>query len=312
MSKNLNTARALLQAKNFEAARRIIKEILENHPDDIDSWELYIKLEMEAKNFKKSLELCHQTLKRFPDNAILRKAEFDALIPLKKKKEAKQAFEKFKQDFPNFFHQIESMRISLDAIQGNVRNLKKTLDEFGNDSENPSMNRNLGIARHKICDLFYAQELMEKAHPHFLNDAQLNAFLAMNSYQLVRPATARKYARLALKADPRNVQMRLVSWLSYGLYLPNVFLFAKLCMVFLCLIPLVSKVFCLVIFISFILLANDFLYFPSKLVATLSGIDELPASFASLIVMLVVVIGPRSQFIIKLLQPKKEVKLRKY
>ncbi|MEP3476119.1 MAG: hypothetical protein ABJN57_07870 [Hyphomicrobiales bacterium] len=243
---------------------------------------------------------------------MLRKAEFDALIKLRKKKLSKQAFEKFKQDFPNHFQMLEGMQVSLDSIQGKVKNLKKTLDRFGNDNGNPSLQKDLGIARHKICDLFYAQELMEKAHPHFPDDAQLNATLAMNSYQLVRPATARKYARLALQADHRNVQMRLISWLSYGLYLPNIFLFAKFCMAFLCLLPFLGVFVTLPIFMGFIFLTGDFRDFPAVLIAILSGMDGATALFVSLIVTFVVVLIPHSQFIIKLLKPRKEVKLRKY
>jgi tetratricopeptide (TPR) repeat protein len=153
-----------------------------------------------------------------PDSAALRSVEFDAVFQSGKKREAKKTRDRFAEDFPYLTNRIEIMNLQLDASAGKTRKVSKKLREYADSAYGPDNQKDLAIAHHRIDDLFRARRLMDEVHPEYPNDAELNAAMASNYFKLGRPATARKYARLALAADPSNRRMSLLiksSWLMY-------------------------------------------------------------------------------------------------
>jgi tetratricopeptide (TPR) repeat protein len=224
MTHSLASARALLEAKSYPAARRSIQDMLKERPNDTSLLTLAVEIEVQAGDHKKALELVRQALQTSPDNAELREQELMALGALRRKGEARDALKRFAQDFPHQRWRIDRMTIMVDSLYGRGAKLKLFLDEFGETTgDHPSTQRDLGIAYHKINDLYQAQRLMLAAHPHFADDIEINEALAANSFQLVRPAAARKFANLALSASPHQGRMRLLRVASYFLYLPPFF-----------------------------------------------------------------------------------------
>ncbi|MET1416333.1 hypothetical protein ABVF61_28945 [Roseibium sp. HPY-6] len=224
MTHSLNTARALLEAKNFDGARRLVNEILQKKPDDISCWILRIKIETEAENHKEALRICRNVLKEHPENVVLRELEFDALTHLRRKREARRVFEKFKTDFPEQYIRIRNMQFSLDAVHGKTQQLNKYLGKFDGDDLGPTEKKNIGIYYHKTCNVFRAQEYMTDAHADFPDDLALNKTLAQNCLQLGKLAAARKYARIALRLSPGDRHMRALIAVSYAYYLPQFYL----------------------------------------------------------------------------------------
>nr|WP_319384895.1 hypothetical protein [uncultured Roseibium sp.] len=224
MSHSLNTARALLEAKNFDGARKLVNKFLEETPDDIRCWTMRIQIEMKAGCYQEALRICRNVLQQHPDNAVLRELEFDALAFLRRKREAKVAFEKFRADFPSQYIRLRNMQFSLDTLDGNTQKLNRQLNKFERDDIGLSDKRNLGVFYHKTLNVFRAQKLMEDVHPEYPDDLELNKTLAQNSLLLGKLATARKYARTALRLAPGDRHMRTLIFISYVYYLPQFYI----------------------------------------------------------------------------------------
>ncbi|WP_299477380.1 hypothetical protein [uncultured Roseibium sp.] len=249
MAYSLNTARALLEAKNFDGARRLVNEILEKKPDDISCWNLRIKIESEAENYKEALRICRDVLRQHPENVILREWEFDALAHLRRKREAKKVLEKFKADFPDHYGRIENMQFCLDALRGKTQKLSKYLENLGDNDLDPEEKLNLGLFYHKTCNVFRAQQYMVDAHPFYPDNFELNKTLAQNSLQLGKLATARKFAHLALRLSPGDRHMRALIAVSYIYYMPQFYLLNAVVM----LVNLANSYFGLLLAVPFML-----------------------------------------------------------
>jgi predicted Zn-dependent protease len=227
MTHSLASARALLAAKSFPAARRALTELLKERPDDPALLSFAVEIEEQAGDHKKALELARAALKTAPDNAVLRNQEIDALFNLERKKETSAAVERFQKDFPFEFRRINDMKLMLDSLYDRPQKLKSTLDGWSEGAyQTPMMRRNLGIGYSRVGDLYRAQRMMLEAHRDFPDDFELNEALATNSFNLVRPATARKFASMALAARPDHGQLRVLKAATYLMYWPPFFIFA--------------------------------------------------------------------------------------
>lgn len=201
--------------------------MLKERPDDTSLMRFAVEIEMAAGEHKKAVELARQSLQFAPDDVDLREQEITALAHLRRRSEAERLLKRFEQDFPLYKWKIEPLKIMMDSLYERSIKLKSRLDEYEEfANEDPANARELGLAYHAINDLFRAQRVMLGAHQSFPDDVKLNEALATNSFQLVRPATARKYASLALASAPDNGRMRLIKYVSYLLYFPPFFLIA--------------------------------------------------------------------------------------
>ncbi|MCV0429039.1 MAG: tetratricopeptide repeat protein [Roseibium sp.] len=312
MTQSLNTARALLTAQNFEGARRLVNEFLEKQPDDIGCWRFRIQIEMEAENYKEALHICRNILQTHPENAGLRELEFDALAYLRKKKEARKAYEKFKTDFPHHHNCIETMQYSLDALDGETQKINRFLDEFDIDDLDFSVIRDFGITYHKMGNVFRAQQYLEKAHSHFFDDYEFNKTLAMNSLQLGRLAKARKYARIALGISPRDRHMWVLIFASYLFYLPQFYIFNAI----LVLANLVIGLAGIVLGFAFLFLVGIYGYetarFIEKSMSVLLDIEFLSSVYNFYFFLLAYLLVQYPNYFNFLYKRKKEVKLKRY
>lgn len=225
----LQSAHALLAAKSYPAARRAVQGLLNGRPNDPVLLAFAVEIEREAGDHRKALELVRDALRIAPDNAQLRELEIRTVATLRWKKEAGELLVRFEQDFPHQRWRIDGLRVTIDSLHERAVSLKSRIDQEAETAgESPAALRAYGIAYHKINDLFRAQRLLLAAQPSFPGDVELDETLAVNSFQLVRPATARRYATLAVAAAPERSRMRHLRALSYLLYLPPFFVFAHL------------------------------------------------------------------------------------
>jgi predicted Zn-dependent protease len=260
MTHSLASARALLAAKSFPAARRALAELLKERPDEPALLSFAVEIEEQAGDHKKALELARAALKTAPDNAVLRNQEIDALCRLGRKAEAGAAVERFKTDFPFEFRRIAEMKVMLDAIHGRSKKLKSLLDGWSEEDDlSPEELVTLGIGYSKIGDLYRAQRLLLEAHRDLPDDFALNEALATNSYLLVRPATARKYATLALAARPDHGRLRFLKAATYLLYWPPFFVLAHLMSLALLSQPIAGRIGVLFVMIPLMYLCGDLL-----------------------------------------------------
>lgn len=278
---SFNTARALLKAGNYESARRIVRKALDEDPKNLKAWELRIEIEAAAGKKKEALALARQILADHPDSASLRIAEFDALIQLRKKREAKKTRDRFKEDFPYLTNRIETMNLQLDASSGKTRRVSDKLREYAEHSYGLESQKDLAIAHHRIDDIFRARHLMDEIHPEFPDDAELNAAMASNYFQLLRPATARKYARLALAADPTDRRMSFLIKASWLMYFPPFFIVSIFLIIFYGLDALFSRLITYLILIPILFLSADLFNACKTVTFILLGFDP-PLSAALL------------------------------
>jgi len=173
-----------------------------------------------------------QVLADHPDNVSIRESEFYALARLRKKREAKRVFEKFRADFPFARHRVNQMSMTLDSLSERIKKLSDSLSEISELSTDPQSMKDFGITHHRVNDLWTARRMMHEAHSHFPADAELNAAIATNYFQLARPAKARKFARMALATNPADRRMGFLSKLSWAMYFPPFFLVSCLLVVF--------------------------------------------------------------------------------
>jgi tetratricopeptide (TPR) repeat protein len=258
MTHSLASARALLAAKSFPAARRAVGELLKERPDDAALLSFAVEIEQEAGEYKTALELARAALKTSPDNSVLRAHEIDALYRLGRKAEMSGAVGRFEKDFPWARGQIDLMKIQLDSMHGRTQRLKSMLDGWSADTDqSPEELRNLGIGYYKIGELYRAQRMMLEAHRAFPDDFELNEALATSSYLLVRPATARKYATLALAARPDHGQLRFLKAATYLLYWPPFFVMAHCMSLALLGLPFLGKYGALAVVLLLMFLFGD-------------------------------------------------------
>jgi len=313
MSGDLNTARALLRAENFEGARRIVGKALEDSPNNLRAWNLRIEIEMDAGEFKEALALTRQLLADHPDDVLLREAEFYAVARMRKKREAKRIFEQFRKDFPFQEGKIKPMNMVLDSLSERMKQVSDTLREYAEYATDPQSVKQLGIMHHKVNDLWIAQRMMLEAHPHFANDAELNAALATNYFQLARPGTARKYARLALASDPTNRRMALLIKATWLQYWPPFFLMTGIFLIYFATSTLFGKIMANVAIVAIIITTGTerIIWYDALNVITGVSVTSVHILIAlSWIALYVLCMS--SEFYSKFFGKKKSVKLKKF
>jgi len=313
VSAELNTARALLRAENFEGARRIVRKALDENPDNLRAWELRIEIEMEAGDFKQALELTRRVLADHPDNVPVRELEFHALARLRKKREAKRVFEQFRADFPFMTNRIEVMTMTLDSLSERVKKVSESLNKYSESSTDPESIRGFGIAHHRVNDLWTARRMMQEAHTHFPDDAELNAARATNYFQLARPALARKYARLALANNPADRRMAFLKKISWVMYFPPFYLLSALLVVFYALDRLVGRIPAYIAIFFCLLLLIDLYRVWYSVIIVVTGFDWNRLGTLLLFtwgILYALAISPA--FYAKIFKPRKSVTLKKY
>ena len=99
---------------------------------------------------------------------------------------------------------------------------------------------------------------MDEVHPKFPNDAELNTAMASNYFQLAQPAKARKYARLALAADPTDRRMSFLIKASWVMYFPPFYFISVVLLLFYGLDALIGRIPTFLILLPLFFIFADF------------------------------------------------------
>lgn len=313
MSAPLDSARALLAAKNYPGARQAVQKVLDTAPGDTRAWHLRAEIEMAAGKPRDALAILRPVLADHPDNALLRSAEFDATLRDGQKREAARLRDRFAADFPYLDHRVEAMTLHLDAARGRTRSASRKLKEYGEAVHDPASLKGLGISHHRIDDIFRADRMMREAHEHFPGDAELNAALASNCFQLARPGDARRFARLALAADPTNRRMALLIKASWAMYFPPFWMLTAMVAVFYGVDVLLGRIAAYLSLVPILLLTKSFWDLPYDILTVATGVDigalSIPCTFAWIAVYMLTTV-PR--FYDRFIGRRKSVSLKKY
>jgi len=313
MAASLNTAKALLDAGNFDSARQIAEELLEELPSFSPFWSFRIQIEMQAENYKAALKITHEALAILPDDYDIRECEFWALLRLKKKKEAAKVYQDYKRDFPHLEKHHKAMSFALNAIKGKASEARKSLNKLIGEPKTPLLKRNFGIALYKVDDAFRAQSLMEQAQPDLPDDVELNTALAINSFLLVRPSKCRKYASQAFALSFNKAHLRFVYWASFLLYLPPVFFMVGVFLVFSVIRAYSAASFAMLFLIVTMFYAADIIQIWSQLISRATGLQFLDNTTAWYVLASAITIVAASPKILTSLFPsQKAIRLKNY
>ncbi len=313
MAAHLNSARAMLSAKNFPAARRMVREALDKNTDDLAAWNLRIEIEMEDKAYKEAIRLSRLILERHPTNLGLREKEFFAVAQVRKKRAARKLAARFKEDFPHATGTIRNMGLTLDSLSENTNRVRDVLEEFSDYITDAEDKKNIGTGYHNINDPIRAQAMLLEAHEELPNDAELNTVLATNSFQLMKPATTRRHARLALQSDPTNRRMRYIIPASYLIYFPPFFVFGLVLCCFFSVQALFGKYAAYACIGLYFFFGGILMNLPMAAFQTLTQIPVVPWAKILMIFWIVTyVLMSFPQFFDMLFGRKKTVKLKRF
>ena len=112
MAHSVASIEALLTAESYSAARRALRELLRENPDDSTLHRLQVKIEVEAGEHRQALEYVRAALQMSPDDIELRYQEIDIVMALNQRSEVRTLAERFKQDFPYDYWRLEGVKLS--------------------------------------------------------------------------------------------------------------------------------------------------------------------------------------------------------
>lgn len=216
----LNTAKALLEAGNFDGARRKANEALDVDPDDNRAKRLLVEIEFGCENYKRQLELSREFLSTHPNNVEIRLYEFLALSHLKKKSEARKAYNSFKTDFPDHDYYLSQMELVLNALTGETRQTGESVRTRLSEAHSDNEKIDLGLTCLKLGDIFIANRALTEVHDRHPHNFEIVTGLASANFQICKFNEARKFALRALKLDPKNWRLKIFILLSYIAYFP--------------------------------------------------------------------------------------------
>lgn len=313
MASHLNSARAMLSAKNLPAARRMVREALDKNTNDLAAWNLQIEIEMEDKAYKEAIRLSRQVLAHHPSNADLREKEFFAVVRGGKKRDARKLAARFKEDFPHATGAIRGMDLTLDGLSENTNRVRDVLEEFSGYITDAGDKKNIGTGYHNINDPIRAQPMLLEAHEELPNDPELNTVLATNSFQLMKPATTRRHARLALREDPANRRMRYIIPASYLIYFPPFFIMGLVFCCFFSVQALFGKYAAYACIGLYVFFGSVLINLPMRVFQTLTQIPVVSWSKILMILWIVTyVLMSFPQYFDMLFGRKKTVKLKRF
>ena len=273
MAASLNTARALFDAQNHEGARREIRKVLKDDPENVSARVLASDIEMDAGNYNAVLDLCKHVLAQHPGEVTARSNEILALLRMNNIRAARKKIKSFETDLPFYQGQIQQLKFALDAKRGRRRRAHSALKKISfNDLADGK--RSAAIVYHKLGDLYRADALMRECAEEHCDDYEFLAAAAINCLMLCKLSLARRFARRALAVEPRHLNMRLLIIASYLFYFPPFCLLTLMLAVFeICRVKthrFVAAIVCVVLFFLFFEIGGLFY----QIIGVLAGVQS--------------------------------------
>jgi len=228
MSGTINTANALLKAGNYESARRIANDLIDQNPQNVSAWHILIEIEEKTGNYKQTLDLIEQVLEQHPDNFKVRQAEILLYLQNGKKRRARIGIERFKSDFPSSTNSHDMLELAYENNFGSSLSAAKKLRHTAFAGDNLSK----GIFDSNSGALFSGQKFLLKALEENPTNHTANRHLAFNQLLLSKPWSAWKAADNVLANEPNNTDMRILKKLCWCFLYPPIYYYHILITVF--------------------------------------------------------------------------------
>ncbi len=224
MSTPFNTARALLEAGNVTAARRIAVDAMEATPDNAEVWDLLVDIEMAEKQWQKALDLTKEALARWPDHLGLRLNNALTLMHTRRGTDARKAIEKWEEDFPYRAVEAELLQTIWHIRFGSLKRARyhrRRFEEIAPDSRHVAMLD--AMIAEKADDMLGKERASQRMAEDAPMDADAHTRLAFAQFDLFRLGAARRSARAALTMEPTKRQVEGIIWLSWLVLFPPFF-----------------------------------------------------------------------------------------
>ena len=221
MDGRLTAGQAQLQAGNTFAAIRSAKQVLQDDPQDTNALELLCCAHMAERDYMSAQDVLDGWLRITPDDPDAHWTQILLQMSLGRQDDAKQRIAQFEQSFPESVHLtiwLQAMWQEAFGSPDKAIALYRTLLE--REPGDISLIRRIALTEVEARNIIAASELMQDVLAHNANDADALRTLAISELKTFRFASARELATAAQAANPRDLAMKKVKWLSWIVLFP--------------------------------------------------------------------------------------------
>lgn len=217
----LAAGRASLQAGNIDAAIRAAKQVLMDDPQSIPAMELLCSAHMAERDYMSAQDVISAWLRIMPDDPDAHWKQIMLQMTLGRQDDAKARIDQFEKSFPNSLYHTIMLRGIWEDNFGSAKKAKEFYHEIlALEPDNADMKSRIAMVEVEDWNIIAASELMLEVLQENAGDADALRTLAVAELKAFRLSSAREFATAAQAANPRDLAMKKVKWLSWLVLFP--------------------------------------------------------------------------------------------
>lgn len=222
MSRPAAVAQSFLKAGNLEAAEREALAVLERAPHDRDALEVLIEVALDNRDPARALALADGWVAREPDCPRAHQSRILALCRGRRKRQARQALDRYKADFPNDTKGYDGMWLGMEtAFGGSEAVIKKVAGLRRTHGPQQPFDEVEALAKSRAGQLIGASRAADRVLKSNPLDLRALNIKATNAFRLCRLSQARALARQIRQLEPRKAaSANELICASYAAYFP--------------------------------------------------------------------------------------------
>ena len=221
MDGTLAAGRAQLQAGNVFAAIRSAKQVLQEDPQDVEAMDLLCSAHMAEQDYMSAQQVIDSWLRIMPDDSNAHASQIMLQMTLGRQDDAKARIDQFSQSFPNAVYQTAWLRaIWEEAFGSPARAADQYEAMLAAEPDNTALKIRLAMTHVEGRNILAARALMLDVLSEDANSADALRTLAISELKSFQLGAARELADAARAANPKDMAMKKVKWLSWLVLFP--------------------------------------------------------------------------------------------
>ena len=221
MDGTLAAGRAALQAGNVFAAVRAAKEALQDDPQDIEALDLLYDAHMFEHDYLSAQDVLPSWLRISPNDPDAHFNQTMLQMTLGRQDDAKARIDQFATNFPTCVHHTMMLQGIWEEAFGSPDKSVELYEEMLTlEPNSPGIKIRLAMAHVNGRNAIAANALMRDVVSQYANDADALRTLAVTELKAFQLGNARRLADAARAANPRDMAMKKVKWLSWLVFFP--------------------------------------------------------------------------------------------
>lgn len=221
MDGTLEAGRAALQAGNVFVAIRSAKQVLQDNPQDVAALDLLCSAHMAEQDYMSAQDVISSWLRIDPNDPDAHVSQIMLQMTLGRQDDAKDRIARFSEGFPTCVQHAMWMEAIWEEAFGTP---DKAAELYGNMlAQSPdaiALKLRLGRAHAEGRNFIAASEIMLDVLREDANNAEALRTLAVSELKAFQLANARQFADSARAANPADMAMKKVKWLSWAVLFP--------------------------------------------------------------------------------------------